>query len=208
MSKHVGTEGRLQHLSQPPESSCRSESVLWILCFPHAAKPWLMILDFLVQVAGDMIQYDHGWPSFCAGLPPNSASLPVRWSWNRRPVSRILLCGGSGKHSPVIGGMAVWLCHWTIHDWYCMVLLSDTMHLREPPSKPPSSSSINEPVSGMRRRASRRAGDLGWRRDKDCWKAKCSAATSWGTTSSEIPRPEKSKRSYCQSWKKPFKWIW
>lgn len=106
MSKHTGTEGRLQHLSAPRMSL--------FYAFSHAAKSWLD-LDFLV--AGG-IQYDHGLPSFCVGLPPNSASLPVRWSWNRRPVSRILLCGGSDKHSPVIGGiggMAVWLCH-TIGD--------------------------------------------------------------------------------------------
>ena len=179
MSKHTGTEGRLQHLSAPRMSL--------FYAFSHAAKSWLD-LDFLV--AGG-IQYDHGLPSFCVGLPPNSASLPVRWSWNRRPVSRILLCGGSDKHSPVIGGiggMAV-----------CAIGPQD------PPVQPPSSSSINEPVSGIRRRASRRrAGDLGWRSDRE---AKCSAATSWGTTLSEIPRAEKSKRSYCQSWKKTFKSI-
>ena len=88
-------------------------------------------------------------------------------------------------------------------DWYCFLTPCTAMHLQDPPCRslqPPSSSSINEPVSGIRRRASRRrAGDLGWRSDRE---AKCSAATSWGATLSEIPRAEKSKRSYCQSWKK------
>lgn len=69
MSKHTGTEGRLQHLSAPRMSL--------FYAFSHAAKSWLD-LDFLV--AGGMIQYDHGLPSFCVGLPPNSASLPVQWS--------------------------------------------------------------------------------------------------------------------------------